>query len=88
MGSRRGSSLQGSPQRSSYWSVREFKGDGKLSSIVVENPKNGAVEEMTPGAVFIFIGLDPNTEVCRSFDGKPAAAGNGRQASTDGATAP
>ncbi len=43
-------------------SVREFKGDSKLSSVVVEDLKTGGVEEMTPGAVFIFIGLDPNTE--------------------------
>lgn len=43
-------------------SVREFKGDSKLSSVVVEDLKTGGVEEMTPGAVFIFIGLDSNTE--------------------------
>ena len=42
--------------------VQEFRGDGKLSSVLVKDLKTGAVEEMRPGAVFIFIGLDPNTE--------------------------
>ena len=41
--------------------VQEFKGDGKLASVMVRNVKTGAVEELTPGAVFIFIGLNPNT---------------------------
>ena len=45
--------------------VQEFKGNGRLSSVVVKDLKTGAVEEMTPGAVFIFIGLDPNTEFLR-----------------------
>ena len=42
--------------------VQEFKGDGRLTSIVVKNMKTGEVEEMRPAAAFIFIGLDPNTE--------------------------
>ena len=41
--------------------VEAFKGNGKLSSVVVRNLETGEVEEMTPGAVFVFIGLDPNT---------------------------
>ena len=41
--------------------VQEFKGNGKLRSIVVKDVKSGVTEELTPGAVFIFIGLDPNT---------------------------
>ena len=41
--------------------VEEFKGDGHLSSVVVKDLSTGATEEMTPGAVFIFIGLTPNT---------------------------
>ncbi|MCH7786898.1 MAG: FAD-dependent oxidoreductase [Chloroflexi bacterium] len=41
--------------------VEEFKGNGKLSSLVVKDIKTGATEELKPGAVFIFIGLDPNT---------------------------
>ena len=47
-------------------SVQEFKGDGKLGSIVVKDLKTGEVEEMKPGAAFIFIGLDPNTEFLKS----------------------
>ena len=39
----------------------EFKGNGKLSSMVVKDVQTGAVEELSPAAVFIFIGLDPNT---------------------------
>ena len=42
--------------------VEEFKGNGKLSSVAIKDLKTGEVEEMTPGAVFIFIGLDPNTD--------------------------
>jgi thioredoxin reductase (NADPH) len=45
--------------------VQEFKGNGHLTSVVVKDLKTGAVEEMTPGGVFIFIGLDPNTEFLR-----------------------
>ena len=41
--------------------VEEFKGDGHLSSVLVKDLKSGETEEMTPGAVFIFIGLTPNT---------------------------
>lgn len=41
--------------------VEEFKGDGKLESIMVKNVKTGETEELIPGAVFIFIGLLPNT---------------------------
>ena len=41
--------------------IEEFRGNGKLSSLVVKDIKTGATEELTPGAVFIFIGLDPNT---------------------------
>jgi len=41
--------------------VEEFKGNGKLTSLVVKDIKTGATEELKPGAVFIFIGLDPNT---------------------------
>ncbi|MCH8311340.1 MAG: FAD-dependent oxidoreductase, partial [Chloroflexi bacterium] len=41
--------------------VQEFKGDGKLSGVVVKNLKTDEVEELHPAATFIFIGLDPNT---------------------------
>ncbi len=42
--------------------VKEFRGDAKLSSIITENLATGATKEMNPGAVFVFIGLTPNTE--------------------------
>ena len=42
--------------------VQEFKGNGKLSSIVVEDLATGETREMQPGAVFVFIGLRPNTD--------------------------
>ena len=45
--------------------VQEFRGNGHLESVVVKDGKTGAVEELTPGAVFIFIGLDPNTDFVR-----------------------
>ena len=41
--------------------VVEFEGDGKLSSVVIKNTASGETEEITPGAVFVFIGLLPNT---------------------------
>ena len=45
--------------------VREFKGNSKLTSVVLESVDTGRTEELTPGAVFIFIGLDPNTQFLR-----------------------
>ena len=36
-------------------------GDRKLSSVTVRNTDSGETEESHPGAVFVFIGLDPNT---------------------------
>ena len=45
--------------------VKEFKGNSKLSTVVVESGDTGKTEELTPGAVFIFIGLDPNTQFLR-----------------------
>ena len=45
--------------------VEEFRGNGKLSSVVIKNVASGEVEELKPGAVFIFIGLDPNVDFLR-----------------------
>ena len=47
--------------------VEEFKGNGKLSSVVVKDLATGDTEELHPGAVFIFIGLDPNTGFVRDL---------------------
>jgi len=41
--------------------VEEFRGDGHLESVVVKDLKSGKIEELTPAAVFIFIGLQPTT---------------------------
>ncbi len=41
--------------------VREFRGNGKLESVLVEDLKTGHQEELHPAGVFVFIGLDPNT---------------------------
>ena len=45
--------------------VEEFKGNGKLSSVVIKNTATGEIEELKPGAVFVFIGLDPNVDFVR-----------------------
>ena len=41
--------------------VQEFKSTGHLESIIVQDRATGENEELFPAAVFIFIGLDPNT---------------------------
>ncbi|MCI0904257.1 MAG: FAD-dependent oxidoreductase [Chloroflexi bacterium] len=41
--------------------VQEFKGSGRLESIVVQDRNTGENEELFPAGAFIFIGLDPNT---------------------------
>ena len=41
--------------------IQEFRGKDKLESIVVKNLATGESSEMRPGAVFVFIGLLPNT---------------------------
>ena len=41
--------------------VEEFLGDGRLSGVVIKDLNTGQTEEIHPGGVFVFIGLDPNT---------------------------
>ena len=41
--------------------VEEFKGEGRLSGVVVRDLKSGQTEELHPDGVFVFIGLLPNT---------------------------
>lgn len=41
--------------------VREFRGNGNLSSVLIEDLTTGRHEELHPAGVFVFIGLDPNT---------------------------
>jgi thioredoxin reductase (NADPH) len=45
--------------------VREFRGDGKLQSILVEDLTTNTTRELNPGAVFVFIGLLPNTGILK-----------------------
>ncbi|MCY4416146.1 MAG: FAD-dependent oxidoreductase [Chloroflexi bacterium] len=41
--------------------VREFRGNGKLDSVLVEDVRTGEQDVLRPAGVFVFIGLDPNT---------------------------
>jgi thioredoxin reductase (NADPH) len=41
--------------------IEEFKGKGKLESVVIKDQSSGETREMRPGAVFVFVGLLPNT---------------------------
>ena len=41
--------------------VSEFRGKDRMESILVEDLSTGETREMRPGAVFVFIGLLPNT---------------------------
>jgi thioredoxin reductase (NADPH) len=49
--------------------VRAFRkkddGSGKLGTVVLEDLATGAVEELHPAAAFVFIGLDPNTDLVK-----------------------
>jgi thioredoxin reductase (NADPH) len=41
----------------------QFKGNGKLSTVVLEDTKSGKLRELEVPGVFVFIGLTPNTEI-------------------------
>lgn len=41
--------------------VDEFKGDGRLRSVVLRDTYSGERRELTPAGVFVFVGLTPNT---------------------------
>jgi thioredoxin reductase (NADPH) len=43
--------------------VKEFKGDGSLESIVVEDRKTGEIKDWKYDGVFVFIGLTPNSNL-------------------------
>ncbi len=47
--------------------VQEFRGNGKLSAVVTKNMASGAVEELHPAAVFVFIGLNPNAGLVKDL---------------------
>ncbi|HET9201077.1 MAG TPA: FAD-dependent oxidoreductase [Dehalococcoidia bacterium] len=41
----------------------QFKGNGKLSTVVLTDTKSGDMRELEVPGVFVFIGLTPNTEI-------------------------
>jgi thioredoxin reductase (NADPH) len=41
----------------------EFKGNGKLGSVVLKDTRTGELKEVMPDGVFVFIGLTPNTAI-------------------------
>ena len=41
--------------------VQKFTGEDRLRGVVVKDAISGQTEELNPAAVFVFIGLDPNT---------------------------
>ncbi|MFC1935307.1 mycoredoxin [Chloroflexota bacterium] len=47
--------------------VQEFLGSRRLESIVVKDLATGDTREMHPGAVFVFIGLQPNTDFLKGI---------------------
>ena len=47
--------------------IERFEGNGRLSSIVVKDEATGQTREMSPSAVFVFIGLLPNTELVKGL---------------------
>jgi len=47
--------------------VQEFRGNGKLETVVLRDLETGAPEELHPAAVFLFIGLQPNTGLLRGM---------------------
>jgi thioredoxin reductase (NADPH) len=45
--------------------VKELKGDGKLTGVVVEDRATGEIKEWAPDGIFVFIGLSPNSDLVR-----------------------
>lgn len=46
-------------------SVTELKGTGRLEAVVTRNSRTGATAELHPAAIFVFIGLTPNSMLAR-----------------------
>jgi thioredoxin reductase (NADPH) len=46
--------------------VAEFRGGKRLESVVLKNMDSGETQEVRPAAVFVFIGLQPNTKFLES----------------------
>jgi thioredoxin reductase (NADPH) len=47
-------------------SPTEFKGDTRLRSVVLTDTKTGESRDVSPDGVFVFIGLQPNTDVVKA----------------------
>jgi thioredoxin reductase (NADPH) len=45
--------------------VKEFRGDTRLRSVLLHDTATGTDKELFPGAVFVFVGLEPNTGFLR-----------------------
>jgi thioredoxin reductase (NADPH) len=43
----------------------EFRGDGKLQSVVLRDTRTDETREISASGVFVFIGLSPNTGIVR-----------------------
>jgi thioredoxin reductase (NADPH) len=43
----------------------EFKGNGKLETVVLRDTRSGELREVNPSGVFVFIGLTPNTSIVK-----------------------
>ena len=50
-----------------HTTVAEFKGDAKLSSVVLKDTESGELTEEAFEGAFVFIGLSPNTDVVREL---------------------
>ncbi|MBI4674500.1 MAG: FAD-dependent oxidoreductase [Chloroflexi bacterium] len=47
--------------------IQEFRGNGKLHTIVVKDSQTNAVAELHPAGAFIFIGQTPNTQIFKDY---------------------
>ena len=47
--------------------VQEFRGNGRLKSIVTKNTLTSSGGASHPAAAFIFIGLSPNTQIFKNY---------------------
>lgn len=47
--------------------VHEFKGNGRLSSVILRNVRTNQQQEIRPKGVFVFIGLQPNTDLVKDL---------------------
>jgi thioredoxin reductase (NADPH) len=46
--------------------VKEFRGQGKLEQVIVQDRASGALKEWSYDGVFVFIGLSPNSDLAKN----------------------